>query len=127
MTLGEMLAAAEAKITRLSPAEAQAAMEQGALLVDIRAGESIERNGAVPGAIHVPRTKLEWRFDPEGGWRGDYAGDLDRQVILICDEGCSTILAGGVLADLGYRNVCDVIGGFEAWAFSGSLPVSRTA
>ena len=54
-TLEELLEAATANIDRLEAAEALAATEQGALLIDIRADVDRERDGIVPGSLHIPR------------------------------------------------------------------------
>ena len=85
------------------------------MLVDIRSELARERDGVVPGAIHVPRTVLEWRFEPEGSWRNPQVTDLERQVIVLCEHGYSSLLAAVMLARLGYIRACDVVGGFEAW------------
>jgi hypothetical protein len=53
-TLDELLDAARAQIARLAPADAQAATEQGALLIDIRGQVDRERDGIVPGSLHIP-------------------------------------------------------------------------
>ena len=122
MTLDELMGAAAAKIDRLSPVEALAAAEDGALIVDIRSETSIARTGAIPGAIHVPRTVFEWRLEPDGEWRNPRVEGLDQRVIVICDEGFSSVLAAATLADLGYERPADVEGGFTAWA-AADLPV----
>lgn len=122
-TLAELLAEAEARISRLSAAEAHAAMENGALLIDIRSDSNRSRDGIVPGSLHIPRTVLEWRTAPESEFRNPYLGDLDQQVILLCDHGCSSVLAAAVLKEFGFVRVGDVIGGFSDWRDAG-LPVS---
>jgi rhodanese-related sulfurtransferase len=43
------------------------------------------------------------------------------QLVLVCDQGYSSILAAAMLLDLGV-NAGDVIGGFEAW-LRAELPV----
>jgi rhodanese-related sulfurtransferase len=125
-TADELLAQARARIERLTPAEALAAVREGALIVDIRAADDRERAGVVPGALHVPRTVLEWRLDPDSPWRSPYAPGLDRQVLVLCDHGWSSSLAAAVLVELGFERAGDVIGGFEAWREAG-LPVARPA
>jgi rhodanese-related sulfurtransferase len=110
-----MLADACAKIIRYTPADAYEACSAGALLIDIRSDSDRERDGIVPGSLHIPRTVLEWRADPEGSHRNPYLEHLDQQLILLCDHGCSTILAAANLAELGYSRAGDVIGGFVAW------------
>ncbi|HZQ81036.1 MAG TPA: rhodanese-like domain-containing protein [Gaiellaceae bacterium] len=115
-TLDELLAAAEARIRRYTPAEAQAA---DAAIVDIRSQDARVRDGAIPGAYHVPRTVLEWRVASEE-WRNP---QLDsRPLILVCDHGYSSVFAAAALLELG-RDAGDVLGGFEAWAAAG-LPVT---
>jgi rhodanese-related sulfurtransferase len=117
-SLEELLARAIEKIDRVAPESAAAS---GALLVDIRSRDSRERDGVVPGALHVPRTVLEWRADPQGAWRNPELVAAER-VLLLCDHGYSSIFAAAQLVDLGYA-AGDVVGGFEAWRAAG-LPVT---
>jgi rhodanese-related sulfurtransferase len=120
-TIEELLAGAAARIQRYAPAEARGAVETGAILVDIRAADARERDGVIPGSVHVPRTVLEWRAASTSGWRNPALDDA--RLILICDHGYSSVLAAATLVDLG-RDAGDVVGGFEAWAAAG-LPVGR--
>jgi rhodanese-related sulfurtransferase len=122
-TLDAMLAEARARIERLEPAEAWAAVADGAVLVDIRGDSDRECDGVVPGALHMQRTVLEWRLDPDGEWRSPYAPTPDARVVLICDHGYSSSLAAASLCELGFVRVGDVVGGFEAWCEAG-LPVA---
>ena len=122
--LETLLAAARARIRRRSPVEALAAVEAGALLVDTRSSEDRERDGIVPGSLHIPRTVLEWRIAPDSAWRNPHVGGTDGEIILLCDHGYSTIFAAATLVDLGFIRAGDVIGGFEAWRDAG-LPVVR--
>ena len=119
MTLEELLAAATARIRRYTPHEAQAAAEHGALIVDIRSQDARARDGAIPGARHVPRTVLEWRVASPEWSNPELRG---RRLILVCDHGCSSILAAASLVDLG-AEAGDVVGGFEAWLAAG-LPTT---
>jgi rhodanese-related sulfurtransferase len=121
-SLQELLAEASARIVRLEPYAAFEAVGAGACLVDIRSDVDREREGVVPGALHIPRTVLEWRFAGESGWRNPYIGSSDRQIVLICDHGYSSVFAAAALVDLGYR-AADVVGGFDAWRAAG-LPTA---
>ena len=118
-TLHDLLTQAEQRIERHAPADAYEAMTTGALLIHIRSADDRARDGVVPGSLHIPRTVLEWRLAPGGEWRNPHIGDLGQRLILICDHGCSTILAAATLGDLGYTRAGDVIGGFEAWRAAG--------
>ena len=122
MTLGELFDDARARIERLEPADAHAAADAGALIVDIRSETSRERDGIVPGSLHVPRTVLEWRCEPGGRWRNPHLGDVERRVIVLCDQGYSSVFAAAMLTQLGYPRASDVVCGFEAWRGAG-LPV----
>jgi rhodanese-related sulfurtransferase len=124
-TVEELLAAARARLERLGPEEARAAVERdGALLLDIRSQPERERDGVIPGALHHERNVLEWRADPACAHHDPaLAGDLERPVIVVCDAGYQSSLAAAVLQDLGYARATDLDGGFQAWRAAG-LPVS---
>jgi rhodanese-related sulfurtransferase len=115
-TIDELLAAAEARISRY----AAASIPQEAVIVDIRSTDSRTRAGVIPGALHIPRSVLEWRVAPTSKWRTPYLNGAE-QLVLLCDQGYSSILAAAMLLDLGV-NAGDVIGGFEAW-LRAELPV----
>jgi rhodanese-related sulfurtransferase len=115
MTLNELFDTAGGRIRRYTPAEARAAAEVGAVIVDIRDGVSRDRDGVIPGAYHVPRTVLEWRVASDDYRNPDLEG---KRLILVCDHGFSSVFAAAMLVDLGF-DVGDVIGGFEAWKAAG--------
>jgi rhodanese-related sulfurtransferase len=121
-SIDEVLAAARARLDRLSPEEAARAFEDGALLVDTRPLEQRRREGEIPGALLVERNVLEWRLDPASSARIPEATDHDVVMIVVCSEGYSSSLAAASLQDLGLRHATDVIGGFKAWRSAG-LPV----
>jgi rhodanese-related sulfurtransferase len=118
-TLAELLADASARIERLEPSDAHAAVEHGALVVDIRSDASRERDGVVPGSLHIPRTVLEWRLAPDSETRTPYVAGLEQRIVVLCEHGSSSVLAAATLVDLGYTRAGDVMGGFEAWQAAG--------
>ena len=121
-SIDDVLAAARARLARLTPLEAAAAARQGALLVDTRPVEQRRRDGEIPDALVIDRNVLEWRLDPACDARIPEAGDRDRVVIVVCNEGYASSLAAAGLQDLGLRNATDLVGGFQAWRDAG-LPV----
>ena len=121
-TIHDLLARARARYPRVEPAAAHAAMQAGVLLIDIRTDRQRQRDGAIPGALVIDRTVLEWRVDPASGASHPAIPDLDTPLILICAQGYSSSLAVATLLDLGATNVSDVIGGFQAWR-AAALPV----
>jgi rhodanese-related sulfurtransferase len=119
-SIDEVLAAARARLRRLTPDEAHAAVaEGGALLVDTRPEWQRRADGQVPGALLIERNHLEWRLDPASDARIPEATDHDVQVIVLCSEGFSSSLAAASLHELGLHRATDVIGGFQAWRDAG--------
>jgi rhodanese-related sulfurtransferase len=88
----------------------------GALVVDIRPVEQRARDGELPGAVVVDRNVLEWRLDPASPDRVPEAGDHDREIVLVCNEGYASSLAAETLQRLGLRHATDLDGGYRAWA-----------
>jgi rhodanese-related sulfurtransferase len=121
--LDDVLAAARRRLERVGPEEAATLLAAGALVVDTRPVEQRQRDGEVPGAVVVDRNVLEWRLAPTSDHRIPEAGDPDRIVIVMCDEGYSSSLAAATLQDIGLPRATDLDGGFQAWAAAG-LPVT---
>jgi rhodanese-related sulfurtransferase len=124
--IDDLLEEARAHLDRVEPEEAREAVErEGAVLVDIRSDNQRAEDGVIPGAVHHPRNVLEWRLDPESEAPDpELSKDLDRRVILVCNEGYQSSLAAAVAQELGFANATDLVGGFQAWRDAG-LPVER--
>ena len=120
-----LLAQARARLRRLEPWEAAAALEEWAALVDIRPAAERAVEGEIPGALVVERSALEWRFDPASAERLPMA-HRDLQVIVICSQGRTSSLAAAALQDVGVERATDVVGGFRAWRAAG-LPTTGGA
>jgi MFS family permease len=122
-TAAELLADAQRRIEpRFDSAGALAALKDGALLIDLRSLDERRCEGIIPGSIHIPRSVLEWRLDPDSGYSNPYIR-LEQQIILFCAHGFSSSFAAVTARQLGFASATDIIGGFEAWKARG-LPVS---
>jgi rhodanese-related sulfurtransferase len=119
----ELLERARVRLDRLGPRQAADAVEDGALLVDIRYAALRERDGTIPGALVIERNELEWRLDPRCPHRLPQATDHGLHVVVLCDEGYASSLAARSLQQLGLRRATDLEGGFQAWRAAG-LPVT---
>ena len=116
-TIADLLAEARSRLPhRPRPEELDAAVQRGALVVDIRPAANRESEGELPGALVVDRNVLEWRLDPASPDRIPEAGDHDREIVLVCNEGYASSLAAETLQRLGLRNATDLDGGYRAWA-----------
>ena len=114
----ELLAAANAVVPKITPAEAQAMIAKGnALVLYVRDAPEIEKSGKIAGALHVSRGMLEFRADPDSPYH-DKTFTKDKSVIIYCASGGRAALSGKTLKDLGYDKVFN-IGGFKDWADHG--------
>lgn len=121
-TAAELLAEAQHRIApRFEPPDAYEAGKSRAVLVDLRSGDERRLEGIIPGSIHIPRSVLEWRFDPDSGYSNPYLR-LDRRVIVFCAHGFSSSFAAARLRELGCPDSTDIVGGFAGWRAAG-LPV----
>jgi rhodanese-related sulfurtransferase len=119
----EMMAAANAAVPKITPAEARDMIAKGdTLVVDVRDGTEVAQSGKVAGALHVSRGLLEFRADPEAPTHDENFAK-DKTVILYCASGGRAALSGKLLKDMGYGKVFN-LGGFKDWAESGG-PVEK--
>nr|WP_090280679.1 rhodanese-like domain-containing protein [Mycolicibacterium komanii]CRL76863.1 rhodanese domain-containing protein [Mycolicibacterium komanii] len=105
---------ARARLHRLPASEVPAALDRGAILVDIRPQAQRAREGEVDQALVIERNVLEWRCDPTSDARLPQAVDDDVEWVVLCSEGYTSSLAAASLLDLGLHRATDVIGGYHA-------------
>lgn len=106
----ELLNTAKAAIREVDPVEVEPRL--GAVtLLDVREPDEYEQ-GALPGAVHLPRGHLE--FQVEGR-----LPDKEGPVVVYCAGGARSALAAKTLQDIGYRDVVSMAGGFNRWKDEG--------
>lgn len=105
------LAALRADIPEVTPADAHALRQQGAVLVDVREADETAQ-GVAEGATALGRGFLELRIE-------DVAPDPAQPVLVMCGSGVRSLFAAAGLRELGYRDVRSVAGGFNAWKDAG--------
>ena len=106
----DLLNAAKAEIKEIDPNDVAARLDHFTLL-DVREPEEYEQ-GAVPGAVHLPRGNLE--FSVEGR-----LPDKNAPIAVYCAGGVRSAFATKTLQDLGYTDVVSIIGGFNKWKDEG--------
>jgi molybdopterin/thiamine biosynthesis adenylyltransferase/rhodanese-related sulfurtransferase len=117
----DLLSAAKASITEVEPDEAETRLNKS-IFLDVREPEEYDQ-GAVPGAVHLPRGNLE--FQVEGK-----LPDKEAPVVVYCAGGVRSAFAAQTLGALGYTDVVSLIGGFNRWKDEGrpwSAPATLTA
>jgi rhodanese-related sulfurtransferase len=95
-------------IPEIEVAELAAALDEGAVLLDVRTIEEVEE-ARVPGIVHIPLDELEGRLV-----------DVPNvsPVYVICRSGARSMGACSILVAAG-RDVVNVSGGTLAWIESG--------
>ena len=90
---------------------------EDALFVDVR--ERAEQSaGAIAGAVAAPRGFLEFIADPASPMH-DRALSSGKRLIVYCASGGRSALAAKTLQDMGYADVANLTGGFQAWSEAG--------
>lgn len=102
----------------ISPAQAVALMNQGALVLDVRSREEFD-SGHIGDARHVTSADLTSSADSFKKWR-------EKNVILYCQSGARSLAAVSALTKQGFTKVFNLAGGIEAWR-KNNLPVVKTA
>ncbi|MGA8570637.1 MAG: molybdopterin-synthase adenylyltransferase MoeB, partial [Candidatus Binataceae bacterium] len=107
-TSKNILDEARAQIKSIDIDEARRMLEKpGTVLLDVREGDEW-RQGHIPQAVGIPRGFLELRVEEK-------VPDHKTPVILQCASGTRSLLAARSLREMGYENVYNLTGGFNAW------------
>jgi rhodanese-related sulfurtransferase len=96
----------------------------GVQFVDVRDVRELEREGAIPGAVHAPRGMLEFWVDPESPYHRDVFAQ-EKEYVLFCALGWRSALATKTLMDMGLERVAHIEGGFEGWKRAGGPVEAR--
>src|SRR6478736_1527504 len=108
----ELLAATKAEVREVDTAEADELRQRaGAVALDVREPDEYEQ-GAVPGAMHIPRGALETSIEGR-------LPDKSTPVVIYCASGIRSAFAAKTLTELGYEDVVTVAGGFNKWKDEG--------
>ena len=107
-TAHDLVTAARARIHEINLQDADAAISNADLLIDVREADEFHA-GHIPGAINIPRGLLEFKLSnqPELAQR-------DQKLVLYCKNSGRAALAACSLKDMGYLHVLSIEGGFEA-------------
>ena len=123
----DLVAEAEAIITTISTDEAikrHVNEDDNTVFVDIRDVRELERDGMVPGAVHVPRGMVEFWFDPESPYHKEHLTDEDKTYVLYCAAAWRSALSCKTLDDMGFPNAVHFAEGFNGWKQAGG-PVAQ--
>lgn len=106
-----LVADARSRIAEISPEAAAAALDRGALLLDVREKEEFQR-GHIPRSVHLSRGTVEWEIEK-------YAPEAGKEIVAYCGGGNRSALVVENLQRMGYTNAKSLAGGFQAWLEAG--------
>jgi sulfur-carrier protein adenylyltransferase/sulfurtransferase len=108
----ELLNKVRSGITEVTPGQAAEMLKQpGAVALDVREADEYEQ-GALKGAVHIPRGYLEMQL-------AGHVPDRGAPVVVYCAGGVRSAFAAETLAQLGYADVVSMTGGFNRWKDEG--------
>ncbi|HKH25101.1 MAG TPA: molybdopterin-synthase adenylyltransferase MoeB [Acidimicrobiales bacterium] len=108
----DLLSATKAEIREVDTATADDQRRRpGTVVLDVREPDEYEQ-GAIPGAVHIPRGTLESSVE-------NRIPDKAATVLIHCASGVRSAFAAKTLGDLGYTDVVSVAGGFNKWKDEG--------
>ncbi len=108
----ELLNKARSGITEVTPGQAAEMLKQpGSVALDVREADEYEQ-GALQGAVHIPRGYLEMQL-------AGRVPDRGAPVVVYCAGGVRSVFAAETLAQLGYADVVSMTGGFNRWKDEG--------
>jgi molybdopterin/thiamine biosynthesis adenylyltransferase/rhodanese-related sulfurtransferase len=109
-TARELLNEAKSHIREVDTADAEPLIGSVTFL-DVREPDEYEQ-GAIPGAVHLPRGHLEMQVEGK-------LTDKAAPVVVYCAGGVRSAFAAKTLGDLGYTDVVSMAGGFNRWKDQG--------
>ncbi|HLI02421.1 MAG TPA: molybdopterin-synthase adenylyltransferase MoeB [Acidimicrobiales bacterium] len=111
--------------SRIREVDTAGAAEQvarpGTIVLDVREPDEYEQ-GALPGAIHIPRGHLESQVEGK-------ITNHEAPIVVYCAGGTRSAFAAETLGQLGYADVVSMAGGFNKWKDEGrdwKAPASLT-
>ncbi|MGI9120485.1 MAG: molybdopterin-synthase adenylyltransferase MoeB [Acidimicrobiales bacterium] len=110
-TFRDLLNQAKTRIREVDTAGAEEAVANGAVVLDVREPDEYEQ-GALPGAIHIPRGNLESQIE-------NRVAERDTPIVVHCAGGTRSAFAAETLSELGYTDVVSMAGGFNRWKDEG--------
>tara|TARA_Y100001958_G_C21239977_1_gene567377 strand:+ start:1526 stop:1924 length:399 start_codon:yes stop_codon:yes gene_type:complete len=94
-------------------------------LIDVRDIRELWKEGTIENSRHIPRGMLEFWLDPESSYYKSNKIQNMKKMVLYCALGFRSALATKSLVDMGFKNVANASGGFDALKKSGLNVVSK--
>ena len=113
-------------IETLSASEVKKLVEKKEItLVDVRDIRELWREGTIENSIHIPRGMLEFWLDPNSTYYQENKIKDLKKMVFFCALGFRSALATKALVDMGFKNVANASGGFDALKNAGLKVVAK--
>ena len=113
-------------IETLSPSEIKSLIEKNEItLIDVRDIRELWRDGTIENANHIPRGMLEFWLDPNSSYYQENKIKDTNKMVFFCAMGFRSALATKALVDMGFKNVANAKGGFDALKNAGLKVVQK--
>ena len=113
-------------IETLSPEEVKNLMEKNEItLIDVRDIRELWRDGTIEKSKHIPRGMLEFWLDPNSSYFQENKFDESKKMVFFCAMGFRSALATKTLVDMGFKNVANANGGFDALKNAGLKVIKK--
>lgn len=112
MSANDLVAEAKKTVKCISIQDAKALHgKAGVVFLDVREPKEFKA-GHIPGAVNIPRGLVEFKIDKS-------IPDKNSKIVIYCKSGGRACLCGVNLCKMGYKDVVNMEGGWEAWSKAG--------
>ena len=117
---------AQKSIETLSSNEVKTLYENKEItLIDVRDIRELWKEGTIENSKHIPRGMLEFWLDPNSSYYQENKIKDSKKMIFFCAMGFRSALATKTLVDMGFKNVANADGGFDALKKAGLTIVTK--
>ena len=117
---------ANENIETLSANEVKSLVEKDEItLIDVRDIRELWKEGTIENSKHIPRGMLEFWLDPNSSYYQENKIKDLKKMVLFCALGFRSALATKALVDMGFKNVANANGGFDALKNAGLKVVPK--
>ena len=111
----ELVAEANSRVTTVTVQDAIGLVnDPETVFVDLRDSAELQRDGKIPGAVHINRGMLEFTLDPTLPYHNPIFSS-GKKILFYCASGGRSSLAADTAQNMGLTRVSHLGGGFKNW------------
>ena len=111
----QLVEEANQNIETLNASEVKQLLDKSEItLIDVRDIRELWKEGTIENSTHIPRGMLEFWLDPNSAYYKENKIKDTKKMVFFCALGFRSALATKTLVDMGFKNVANASGGFDA-------------